>query len=109
MIAAMSGPNAALREPILIPAGYSGGRMPPTDNRIAAGVLAVRAARVALARDSADPGAAMSLAEACQRFLSAPSLFELQYATALVQTQTRVENATARGVEPIGPAFAAAR
>jgi len=56
---------------------------------IAAGVLAVRAARTATAGLPLEPRPFFLLAEAGRRFFGVPSLGELQYATALTQAQAR--------------------
>lgn len=56
---------------------------------IAAGVLAVRAARAATAAVPLEPRAFFNLAEGVRRFFGVPSLGELQYVTALTQALAR--------------------
>lgn len=84
------------------------GRVPPPPERFAAGVLAVRRARVGRSVQPDDPESAYRFILAMQKFASLESLSSVQYSAALHQARVRLPIAAAWGRDESGLAFAIA-
>lgn len=95
-------PPAALRYPATT---LVSPRTAPPADRLAAGVLAVRAARAARNERPDDAEASYRLAAAVKKFGSLESLSQLQYSSALQQARTRLPIGTAWGRDDVALAF----